>query len=342
MSFFDKLASSEARARQVFSFDRAREAYRGSLATEGIFDMFRGTEDGTYTDFHGDFKKVREDLIASEGKELQDNAKTVKLGAHAVVMSVEWNKPIDSAEEVMRQLERAGQMMTDLTKYYVPAMTELYNRVVKEVGVPMSQLAADSQDPKLVERFEAAHKASAVEGMRHWMSETRWDHTADKACRASPNFLGLWYLSDTLSGMPNLTPFRVSTDFMPDEHIRSAKGYLAQSSDALVKPYSRVEVITVLEALEKTVAARRELHVALEKMMALRSTMNEAGHKFIHTFPHWQEKQSEWPAQTVYSILTTEDQLCDYDGSRAKMLAQIDRAMHVVVKVCEISLKRMG
>lgn len=343
MKLFDKLAAAQARQQYANSLDRARESIqRDSLATEGIFDLFRGKEDGTYTDFQADLKKVQDELKATEGKELKDNSKTIKLGHFVGAMCVDWNKPLDSAEEVARELERLAAVYRDLVKGYVPAALELWSRVYKEVAVPMSQLTPESPDPQLVEKFEATHKPAAVPALAHWMTQNRHDQTIDKTCKASPNFMGLWYISDTHSGLPNLTPFRVTIDFQYDEHLRNPKGYLAMSDSGLVKPYSRAEVIAVLDALEKTVEARKELHVAITQMIAKQQhEIGEVGPKILAAFPKWSENTRAWPAQTIYAILTTEDQLV-VEKSRSHLLGATDRALHVVVKVCELSLKRMG
>lgn len=351
MGLFDRFRDTQpaATATVPVSYARALEDYSEKVALEGwLEDQLRLDEDGTdydYQNFGGDLAQAKEKLGTVVDKKPGMLSRPLRMSLKLNSLCVQWKKPVVDATALANELERLVKFFHDFEHSFLPVALKHLDRIKHELALPMSQLKADSTDPKLVEQFVKKQTvARSVPGMSHWLTKQREpDNKFGASCKASPNFLGLWFVADLHSGNPTLSPFLVALQFCRDEALRTTEGRVKSRlpRDEPLRPWNYEQVKAVLGAVEKADHARREALLGFKKLKDLADEMVPLGNQFTNTFPQWDQNPHSWQARTCRAQMQGHYQYIS-GGQLKFVFEQVDEALHVAVKMCLLSIKRMG
>lgn len=309
----------------------------GNVAMEGIFDSFRKPEDGDYSNTQGDYEETLQ--LLHKGGEEQGDDKPIKMGQRVCFLTVQYNKPVDNAQQMVQELQHLGKFVHDYRTGYFPCLEQAFERVLKQIAVPMANPKIDLK-VNLADKFESDNQPLFPQSLESYITKRRLVNRRQHGIQGSENFLGTWFAANLYTWRPDLTRARTGFDYSMDEHLQDAAGHLAHIGDAMLKPYGRQEVKAVMAEVEKIMAEMKLISVEIKKLGSITDRLKEPGERFQKAHPDWHVKG--WLKHGVDLILVCESEALDWKRARSQMLTQIDRVLDTVIKVCHLSLKRMG
>lgn len=287
---------------------------RANLANEGIFDFFRGQDDH-YDNLHNERMQVLKEM--HDLGELKDH-EPFHFGpavGHYTLNGVVF----PDARLAAGALDELGRFAEAWVHEFPRAVAQLAQHAEREIFRPA--LAGKELDT-LSEHFNAG-KSFYPAGLKRFLSTQRLSRFTAKEERkvpASENFAGDWFVVNLNEG--GWQRLAMGFDWQKDFNIDSPKS-------AELAPYRASDVRMVM--------------AAVEKIMDAVDRFESAEHQIEQSL-HWlQQQQGQHETNDeLNSLLETLIFSAQGFGEREGMYRFILRPAEVAIKLCHLSIKRMG